>query len=495
MLDAAASALVQLFTPYYMLLYLVGIFLGLVIGLIPGIGGTIAMALVMPFAMKLEPGAALPLVIGIISPVQTSDSIPAILIGAPGSPSSAATMMDGYPMAQRGEAGRALGIAFAASAIGGVFGAALIAVSIPILKPLVLFLETPEFLAMSILSISAVAVLGGGSILKGLGAAGIGLIVAMIGEDPIRFVPRWTFGITYLLSSIDIIPVALGLFAIPEMMELCVQGRSIADSSVDSMKGRLEGVKDVFREWKLVLSSSAIASLVGFLPGLGSSVSTWLCYSWSVITSKDKMGFGKGEVRGVVGCEAANNASAGGAMIPAIAFGVPGSAVAAMVLVVFWAVGINPGPKLLTERLDMVFLIVWTIALANIISAVICYALTNKLAMITRIPPHILTPLVFIILVVGTWYSTSDIGGVVLLFGFGVLGWVMKSLGWSRPAFLLAFILGPLIEKFFFQSAMLYDSDYAWLARPAVIMILLCAVGLIYMGLTIQRKADVKGGF
>jgi TctA family transporter len=492
MLEAAGSALVQLFTPYYFLLFMVGIFFGLIVGIIPGIGGTVALALALPFCMKLEPGAALPLVIGLVSPVLTSDSIPAILIGAPGSPSAAATMVDGYPMAQKGEAGRALGIAFAASAIGGVFGAVLIAVTIPILKPLVLLLETPEFLAMSILAISTVAVLGGGSILKGIGAAGIGLLIAMIGEDPIRFVPRWNFGIPYLISRIDIVPVALGLFAIPEMLELCVEGKSIADTSIQSMKGRFEGVKDVLREWKLVLSSSGIAAFIGFLPGLGSNVATWICYSWSVITSKNKQDFGKGEVRGVIGCEAANNASAGGAMIPTIAFGVPGSAVTALVLVVFWAVGITPGPKLLTEHLDLVFLIVWTIAIANIIGAVVCYLLTNKLAAITRIPPHILTPLVFVILVMGTWCSTVDFGGVVLLFVFGVLGWLMKSLGWSRAALLLAFILGPLIEKFYFHSVMMYD--YAWLLRPAVIIVLLCAAGIIYMGLTIQKKAKMAGG-
>ena len=157
MLEAAMSALVQLFTPFYFLLFMVGIVLGLGVGLIPGIGGTVALALILPFTVKLDAAAALPFVIGLISPVLTSDSIPAILIGSPGSPSAAATTMDGFPMAQRGEAGRALGIAFAASAIGGAFGALLIAISVPILKPLVLLLETPEFLALSLLAISAVA--------------------------------------------------------------------------------------------------------------------------------------------------------------------------------------------------------------------------------------------------------------------------------------------------------------------------------------------------
>ena len=492
MLEAAASALVQLFTPYYFMLFMVGIFLGLLTGIIPGVGGTVALALILPFTMKLEPVEALPLVIGLVSPVLTSDSIPAILIGAPGSASAAATMMDGFPMAKRGEAGRALGIAFTASAIGGVFGAVLIAVSIPILKPLVLFFETPEFLALSVLAISSVAILSGGSILKGLGTAGIGLLLAMIGEDPIRFVPRWNFGIDYLLNSISVIPVAMGLFAIPELLETCIAGTSIANVSKESMRGRREGLMDVLREWKLVLSSSGIAAFIGFLPGLGSTVSTWICYTWSMITSKDKSGFGKGEIRGVIGCEAANNASAGGAMIPTIAFGVPGSTVTALILVVFWAVGINPGPKLLTDHLDLVYLIIWSIALANIIGAAICYLATNKLAMLTKVPAHILAPLVMTVIIAGTLYATASVGGIVILICTGILGWFMKSLGWPRPVFLLAFILGPVIERFYFHSVMMYN--YAWLLRPAVIVILVCSFGIIYLGWKIQGKATYTGG-
>lgn len=491
MLEAAISALVQLCTPFYFLLFMVGIVLGLGVGLIPGIGGTVALALILPFTMKLDAHAALPFVMGLVSPVLTSDSIPAILIGSPGSPSAAATMMDGYPMAQKGEAGRALGIAFTASAIGGVFGALLIAVSIPILKPLVLLLDTPEFLALSILAISAVAVLSEGNILKGIGAAGIGLLISMIGEDPIRFVVRWNFGIGYLIDHIDIIPVAMGLFAVPEILELCARGTSVAQVPIQAMRGRRKGLVDTLREWKLVLSSSGIAAFIGFLPGLGSTVSTWLCYTWSVIISKNKSGFGKGDVRGVIGAEAANNASASGSLIPTIAFGVPGSTVTALILVVFWAVGITPGPKLLTEHVDLVFLIVWTVALANIIGALICYLLTNKLAMITKIPPHILAPLALTIVIAGTLYSTGNVGGIFLLIAFGILGWLMKVLGWSRPSFLLAFILGPIIETFYFHTTIIYGT--AWLLRPSVIVILACACGIIYLGIVLQRKAKEAG--
>jgi len=192
------------------------------------------------------------------------------------------------------------------------------------------------------------------------------------------------------------------------MLETCIGGTPIADVSKESMKGRREGLKDVLREWKLVLSSSGIAAFIGFLPGLGSTVSTWICYTWSMLTSKDKTGFGKGEVRGVIGCEAANNASAGGAMIPTIAFGVPGSTVTALVLVVFWR-WYQPGPKLLTEHLDLVYLIIWSIALANIIGAAACYLATNKLALLTKVPAHILAPMVMTIIVAGTLYATASV--------------------------------------------------------------------------------------
>ncbi len=490
MLEAAMSGLLQLCTPYYFLLFMVGILIGIGVGIIPGIGGTVALALVLPFVIKLDAGAALPFLMGMVSPILTSDSIPAILIGSPGSPSAAATMMDGYPLAKKGEAGRALAAAFVSSALGGVFGAFLIAICIPILKPLVLLLQTPEFLALCVLAISAVAVLSSGSIIKGIAAAGIGILLAMIGEDPIRFVVRWNFGSEYLIERINIIPVALGLFAIPEILELSARGTSVARIHVGSMKGRSDGMKDVLKNWKLVLSSSGIAAFIGFLPGLGSTVSTWLCYTWTVVISKNKENFGKGDVRGVIGAESASNASAAGSLIPTLAFGVPGSAMTALMLVVFWAVGISPGPKLLTEHVDMVFLIIWSVAIANIIGTFICYRLTNKLAMVTAIPPHILAPLALTIVLTGTLYSTSDVRGIVTLIGFGLLGWLMKSLGWSRPALLLAFILGPLIETFYFHTTMMYGNS--WLLRPSVIFILICACGLIYMGIYLEKKAGQR---
>jgi putative tricarboxylic transport membrane protein len=255
------------------------------------------------------------------------------------------------------------------------------------------------------------------------------------------------------------------------------------------MQGRREGLRDTLKNWPLVLSASGLGAFVGFLPGLGSTVSTWLSYSWTVIVSKSKGGFGHGDVRGVIGPEAANNAGAGAALIPTIAFGVPGSTITALVLVVFWTVGITPGPKMLTEHVDMVFLIVWSVAIANLLAAAVCYMLTDKLALITQIPNGILAPIVLSVVVAGTLYSEGSLGGLVLLLLFGLLGWVMKRLTWPRPALLLAFILCPIIERFYFQSTMMYDN--AWLARPAVIGILVAAVGIIAMGVALQRKANV----
>jgi putative tricarboxylic transport membrane protein len=488
MFDAAMSALVQLFTPSYFLLFMGGILFGLFVGLIPGMSGAVALALILPFAMKLPAAAAIPLCLGLVSPIIMSDSIPAILIGAPGS-ACAAVVVDGYPMAKKGHGGRALAAAFASSVLGSVFGAAVIAISIPILQPMVLALGTPEFLALCILAVSSVAVLGGRNVIRGLGAASVGFLIGMIGTDPIRFVPRWTFGIDYLIEPVSIVPVALGLFVIPELIELCITGARVAEVPEDGLVGRRQGIIDTLKNWKLVITSSIAGAFIGFLPGLGSSVSTWLCYSWTVVTSRDRDGFGKGDVRGVIGSEAGNHSAAASHLVPAIAFGIPASTVSALLLVVFWTVGVTPGPKLLTEDLNIVFLIIWSIALSNIFAASICYALTNKMALLTRIPGHILAPVVFAIIAAGTLYSTHSIGGVVLMFGIGILGWFMKTLGWSRPALLMAFILTPLIEKYYFQTIMMMGS--AWLLRPSVIIVLVLAICIILLGIRLQRRAQL----
>ncbi len=486
MFEALWDALFLLFIPSYMGLFILGVFLGLVIGAIPGIGGVVGLALLLPFTMKLEPAAALPLLIGLLAVINTSDTIPAVLFGTPGSVGSQATILDGYPMAQKGEAGKALGAAFTVSLIGGVIGAVILTISVPIITPIVMMFGSPEFLVMCLLGISMVSVLSGRHPLRGLIAAGLGLLIAMVGQDPILAVARWYLGQPYLVERISIVPMALGFFAIPEMLDLCIRGTQIVELPKQALIGKLAGLREALRHKKLIVSSAGIGAWIGFMPGMGSVIANWVAYSWAVMVCKPKDGFGKGDIRGVIAPESANNASAGGALIPTLAFGVPGSTSMALILAAFWIVGIIPGPTLLTEHLDLVYLIVWTLALANIIGAVVCFLLTDYLAAVTKVPVHILVPLVLVVVFGGALLTTLHIGDIVVLLGFGVLGWVMKHLDWPRPPLVLGFVLSPLVEKFYFQSTMVYG--ITWLARPIVIVILTVAIISIYFGMKLQRQ-------
>lgn len=486
MLEAFQDALSSLLSPGYIALFTSGVFLGLLVGVIPGIGGVVGLALLLPFTLHLEPTVALPLLISVVAVINTSDTIPAVLIGTPGSVGSQATIVDGYPMSQKGEAGKALGAAFTVSLLGGVIGAIILTVSVPIIAPVVLMLGSPEFLAMCLLGISMVAVLSGLHPLRGIIAAGLGLLLAMIGEDPTMGVARWYLNVPYLVSGISIVPMALGFFAIPEVVDLCVRGTQIAKLSSGALTGKMDGLREAFRHKKLIVTSAGIGAWIGFMPGMGSVIANWIAYSWAVMTCNPKDGFGKGDIRGVIAPESANNASTGGALIPTLAFGVPGGTSMALILAAFWIVGITPGPKLLTENLDLVYLIVWTLALANILGAAVCFLMTDYLAAVTKVPIHILAPLILVVVFGGSLLANFHMGDIVVMLSFGVLGWLMKHLDWPRPPLILGFVLSPLVEKYYFQSTMVYGSG--WMIRPVVIVIfVITAIGL-YFGIKNQRR-------
>jgi len=284
MLHAAELALAMLFTPIHFLMFSLGIFMGLFLGVLPGIDAVFGLAVLLPFCLVMDPTAALPLILGMASITFTSGPIPSILIGAPGTAGSTATILDGHPMAKRGEAGKAMGAAFTASLIGGLFGALVLTVSVPIFRALVLMFGSPEFLAMCILGLSLVSVLGGGYPLRGIVSAGMGMLFALIGQDPILGIERWSFGIPYLQQKVSIITVALGFFALAEIIDLAIKGTRISVSH--SSAGKWDGFRETLRHKKLGLSASGIGALVGVMPGLGAAVACWIAYAWTIIISK-----------------------------------------------------------------------------------------------------------------------------------------------------------------------------------------------------------------
>ena len=470
-----------------------GVVVGLALGVIPGLGGLVGLSLLLPFTFNLDAYSAIAMLIGVSSVVTTSDTIPAVLFGVPGTVGSAATILDGHPMARQGKAGQAFGAAFMASMIGGLFGALLLGLSVPILRPVMLAIGTPELLSFCIFGLSLVAVLSGNNAFKGLAAACFGLLLATIGEDSQAGVMRWTFDSIYLWDGLHIVPLALGLFAIPELADLAICRSSIAgEAGSNRPAGQLAGVKDVFRHKFLVLRCSSIGSLLGSVPGIGSAVIDWIAYGHAARTEKGAgQSFGKGDVRGVIASESSNNAKEGGALVPTIAFGVPGSASMALLLGAFAVHGIVPGPAMLNERLDVTYSMVWSVALANILGAGICFLFANQLARLALVRAGILVPIVLAITYIGAFQGSNDWGDLYVLIGAGALGFVMKRLRWPRPPVILGFVLGAIVERYMFISVNLYGLQ--WMLRPVVLIVLLASLYGI-LAPTVRRLISTRRG-
>ncbi|MEM9270072.1 MAG: tripartite tricarboxylate transporter permease, partial [Pseudomonadota bacterium] len=315
-LPALGDAIGLIAQPIVLGYLILGVVMGLSIGVFPGLGGIAGLSLLLPFMFGMDPVLGLALMIGMVAVVPTSDTFASVLMGIPGSSASQATVLDGFPMAKKGEAARALSAAFASSLFGGLVGATFLTVFILIARPLVLAFGLPEMLMVTILGLSMVAILAGRVVWKGLAAAGLGLMVGTIGEaDAGGSLRMATYDIPYLTDGLKLVIVGLGIFAVPEIVSLLRQDSSISKSATLG-GGWLDGVRDWFKNIWLSMRCSIIGVMVGVIPGLGGSVVDWISYGHAVQTTKDKSNFGKGEIRGIVGPESSNNAKEGGGLVP-----------------------------------------------------------------------------------------------------------------------------------------------------------------------------------
>ncbi len=486
MLDAFLSAFVILMDPYRMAMLMAGVSIGIVVGILPGLGGLMGMALVLPFLFGMDPYAGIAMLIGIAAAVPSSDTFPSVLMGIPGSSGSQATVMDGYPMAKQGQGARALGAAFFASLIGGLIGAVALTALVPFARPLVLMFGAPELLMLTILGLCMVGVLSGNRPLLGILGACLGLILGMVGGAPAAPEYRWAYGVLYLFDGFSLVIVALGLFAIPEIVDLLARGGAIARRSAGLGSGWMDGVRDVMRNKYLVLRHSIIGVLIGAIPGMGSSIIDWLNYGYVVSRAKDKSRFGKGDVRGVIAPEAANNAKEGGVLMPTLLFGVPGSSAMALLLGALLIFGVQPGPALLRDNLELVFVIIWSLALANVFGTIICLILSKPIARLTFVPFQFVAPVILAIVILGAYQQTRHVGDLIALAAFGLLGWVMKRIGMPRPPLLVGFILAGLTERYLWMSYNIYD--WEWLTRPLVLAIAALCLVLVFGGSVMKAR-------
>ncbi len=499
MLDAFIGGLLLVLKVKSFLFLLIGVAIGFWVGILPGLGGGATLALMMPFIYSMTPEEAFPFLLGMHSVVATTGDITSVLFGIPGEPTTLATIMDGYPMSKKGEAGRALGAVLMSSLVGAVFGAMFLAVSIPVVRPLVLALGSPEMFMVTVLGLTCIATLssqGKGGLLKGLLIGGFGFLCSMIGQDKQAGILRFTFGQLYLWEGLSVIPVMIGLFAIPEIVDLAVRGTGIAgDVEFGKLgKGVKEGIKDTFRHFWLTIRCSLIGALIGIIPGVGGGVSQWISYAHAMQSAKtleEQDGFGKGDIRGVLGPGASNNSKEGANLIPTVAFGVPASVGMAILLGAFLILGLVPGPDMLTKHLTLTYSMVWTIVIANLITVPICLLFIDQLAKLTTIRGNLIIPFILLLCFIGAYSSNNSIGDLILVLVFGAIGCFLMEFNWPRPPFILGFILGRLAEGYMFTSTLRYGAN--WLYRPKVIIIFFIIVAFA-MYPYIQRRKLMKAG-
>lgn len=486
MMDAFWQALANLLTLQHFMYLTLGVLVGLVVGVLPGLGGVVGMSLLLPFIYGMEATSAMALLIGILPVLATSDTFASVLMGIPGSSASQATILDGFPMSRKGQAARALSAAFSASFIGGLFGAAVLSLSVVVARPLILSFGAAELFMLTIFGLSMVGVLAGNSLAKGIAACAAGLAVGSIGAAPATGEYRMDFGALYLMDGLPLVIVGLGIFAIPEIGDLLRNRGSIAGNTSALGSGWLQGLKDTWTYRWLTLRCSGLGSILGAIPGLGGSVVDWIAYGHVIQTSKDKSQFGKGDVRGVIAPESTTSAKEGGGLIPTLLFGIPGSGSMAIFLAGMVLIGLQPGPSMVGEDLDITYTIVWSLAVANVLGTALCILLAPGIAKLTLVRYPLIAPFMIAIVAFAAFQPTRSFDDLLALLLVGIFGILLRRFGWPRPAFLIGFVLATQSERYLYQAVQFSGFDI--FTRPIVLVIAAIIALSVWLGSRSKRN-------
>lgn len=505
-LPALEQALAMVLHPRQIGYLMIGVLLGLSIGVLPGLGGIAGLSLVLPFMFGMEPVSGLAMMVGLIAVIPTSDTFSSVLLGIPGSTASQATVLDGFPLARRGEAARALSAAFISSLFGGIIGAITLTFFIFIAKPVILAFNVPAMLLVTVLGLSMVAILAGRVPLKGVVAAGLGLMIGTIGTAGAGGSLRMaSYDFPYLVDGMKLVIIGLGIYAIPEIVSLLRQDVSISKSG-GLGKGWMDGLRDWAQNKWLSFRCAILGVIIGTIPGLGGAVVDWIAYGFTVQTAKDRSKFGQGDIRGVIGPESSNNAKEGGGLVPTLIFGIPGSGSMAVFIGGLALLGYDAGPHMVRNNLDLTYTIVWSLALANILGAGLCILLSGQIARLTTIRFALLAPYLFMLIAFAAFQSSQSLGDLIALVAIGFLGIFLRRFDYSRPAFLIGFVLSYQAEKYANQVYQIGGSRFRrgfevgmeYIATPLTITLTIIIVLSIFVGIrqskNIRESAEVWTG-
>ena len=479
MMEALTALGSVFFEPYLLFLIFMTTIIGIVIGVLPGLGATTGAALLLPFTLTMPPVHAIAVLATIYVSATFAGSITAILINTPGTSAAAATTFDGFPLAQKGQAGRALGIAVISSTFGGVVSVIVLCFAAPLLARVAYEFRPPEYFALTVFGLSMLASISAGGAVKNLIGGVFGVWLSTIGAERVTAIERFMFGNYELYEGLGFVPVMIGLFA---MSELLVQSR-IANQAVEFVKMKavqLPSREDYKKIWKTVLRSSGIGTFIGILPAEGATVASMIGYSEAKRWSKNKEEFGKGSIEGIAGAESANNAATGGAMVPTMVLGIPGSGTTAIILVGLMVHGLRPGPYLFTEQVYSVYQIFGSMLAANIMFLLMGLYAAKLFARISLIPISLLWPIVFALSVIGAYALNSSLLDIWIVLIFGVVGFFARRFGFAVAPIAVGLILGKMVEVNLQNSLKIFNGEW-WqiLTQPlAVFFLILAFLGL-----------------
>ena len=493
MFDSIGQSLATMGDPLYWLAVVVAVALSVGVGLIPGISGTVVMALMVPFVVFTidDPAIGLVMLATVTGVNNTLDSIPAVLVGLPGG-ATQVTYLEGHQLARRGMAAHTLGAVYGVSMLGGIFGAIVLALSIPVMKPFILRFSFAEVAAMALFGIAMVALLSKGAMVRGLAAGLIGMLLGTIGVDPLTGWERYTFGEFHLYQGLPIVATIIGVFVLPEMIDLSMTREPVAaqgaiTSNREVFRGFVYGVK----RWRMLIRQSIFGVFVGAIPGVGSGVIDWLAYAFGIAFTKDKSQFGKGSLEGVLFAESAQNSKEGGQAIPTLALGIPGGPAWAIVIVAMLFYNVAPGPDMLGRNAHITITLVATLAIANVMVTGLGLVATGQLARLTRVPYPVIGSVVIPVAVVAAFLNTRLWQAVGLTFAFCIVGLLMKRLQWPRPPLVLGFILGPIFEGNL-RFALGFEGNLWGVVTRPVMLILLVLLVVFVAGLNLATARSER---
>lgn len=489
MIDYLLSGFMAAFSLSIFPVLVLGVLGGVILGALPGLTATMGVAILLPFTFSMEATPALVMLIGVYIGGIYGGSIAAILLKTPGTPASAASVLDGHTMAIKGMAAKALSIAAVASFIGGLLSTIVLIAIAPILADFALRFNAPEYFALALFGLTIIASVSAKNIMKGLLAGTIGLLVSMVGLDPISSVPRFTFGIMDLYSGINIIPVLIGLFAISEALSQLEKLSSNHKDIVPKFSRKLLSFLDFKKILPTAIKSGLIGTAIGSVPGAGADISAFACYNEAKRVAKNPEEFGNGSIHGLAAAEAGNNGVTGGSLVPLLTLGVPGDAVSAVLLGALIVQGLTPGPLLFTQNPEIVYGIFSSMIVANIIMLLIGLLGIRFFCRIIEVPKIIMIPIIIFLSIIGAYAINNSMFDVGIAITFGLLGLVLNKMEIPSSPILLAIILGPMAETNLRRALIMYDGSWSFLyERPIALAFILFAIFSVYSTLKLKKK-------